>query len=196
MGKLLQAPVTAMFLGGLSFLLTMLALLQKPLENVARPAVHTEAEQMEGFWQRHNPEVDQLLIEIKREKEELVKKGAELRELEARLQLERAEITQVTQRVAQLQMEFDQNIVRVKEEETPNLKKLAKLYVSMSPEGASAILRELDDEVVVKIFSCMKEEESAPLLDAMAMEGETQAKRAAAIAEALRTRITEKKKSP
>jgi hypothetical protein len=42
----------------------------------------------------------------------------------------------------------------------------------------------------------MKEDQSAPLLDAMAREGETQAKRAAAIAEALRKTIAEKKKSP
>jgi flagellar motility protein MotE (MotC chaperone) len=98
--------------------------------------------------------------------------------------------------VAQLQFEFDQNLVRVKEEEIPNLKKLAKMYTAMSPEGASAIMRELDDLVVVKVMSFMKEDQSAPLLDAMAREGETQAKRAAAIAEALRKTIAEKKKSP
>ena len=85
---------------------------------------------------------------------------------------------------------------RVKEEEAPNLKKLARLYSTMSIEGASAILRELDDAVVVKVMSFMKEDQSAPLLEAMAREGETQAKRAANIAEALRKTVADKKKTP
>ena len=194
--KFLQAPITAMVLGGLSFLLTMFALIEKPLKAAAKPPEPTEEERNIGFWERHDPEVDQLLKEMKSEKEQLEKRATELRELETRLAAERAEINQITQRVAQLQFEFDQNIIRVKEEEVPNLKKLAKMYTAMSPEGASAIMRELDDMVVVKVMSFMKEDQSAPLLDAMATAGEAQAKRAASIAEALRKTIAERKKSP
>lgn len=185
-----------MILGGLAFLLTVFALVQKPLAESGKPVEHTEEEKVAGFWERHDPEVDQLLQEMKAEKEVLAKRAAELRELETRLAAERAEINQVTQRVAQLQLEFDQSIIRVKEEETPNLKKLAKIYTTMSPEGAAAIMRELDDQVVVKVMSFMKEDQSAPLLDAMAKEGDAQAKRAATIAEALRKTTTEKKKTP
>lgn len=185
-----------MMLGGIAFLLTMFVLLEKPLKASTKPVEHTAEEKVEGFWQRHNPEVDQLLKEVQTERDYLNKKAAELRELETRLAAERAEINAITQRVAQLQMEFDQTIVRVKEEEAPNLKKLARLYSTMSPEGASAILRELDDMVVVKVMSFMKEDQSAPLLEAMAMDGETQAKRAATIAEALRKTVADKKKTP
>lgn len=194
--KFLQAPITAMVLGGLSFLLTMFALIEKPLKAAAKPPEPTEEERNTGFWERHDPEVDQLLKEMKSEKEQLEKRATELRELETRLAAERAEINQITQRVAQLQFEFDQNIIRVREEEVPNLKKLAKMYTAMSPEGASAIMRELDDMVVVKVMSFMKEDQSAPLLDAMATAGEAQAKRAASIAEALRKTVAERKKSP
>jgi flagellar motility protein MotE (MotC chaperone) len=194
--KFLQAPITAMMLGGIAFLLTMFALLEKPLKASTKPVEHTAEQKVEGFWQRHNPEVDQLLKEVQTERDYLNKKAAELRDLETRLAAERAEINAITQRVAQLQMEFDQTIVRVKEEEAPNLKKLARLYSTMSPEGASAILRELDDMVVVKVMSFMKEDQSAPLLEAMAMDGETQAKRAATIAEALRKTVADKKKTP
>lgn len=178
------------------FLLTMFALIEKPLKASAHPVEHTEEQKVAGFWDRHNPEVDQLLKEIQTERDYLTKKAAELRELETRLAAERAEINQITQRVAQLQMDFDQTIIRVKEEEAPNLKKLARLYSTMSIEGASAILRELDDAVVVKVMSFMKEDQSAPLLEAMAREGETQAKRAANIAEALRKTVADKKKTP
>lgn len=192
----LQAPLTAMVLGGLSFLLTMFALIEKPLKIAAKPPPPTEEERNDGFWERHDPEVDQLLKEIKSEKESLAKRATELRDLETRLAAERAEINQITQRVAQLQFEFDQNIIRVKEEEVPNLKKLARMYTAMSPEGASAIMRELDDMVVVKLMTFMKEDQSAPLLDAMALQGEAQAKRAATIAEALRKTVADRKKSP
>ena len=194
--KFLQAPITAMLLGGLSFLLTMFAVIEKPLKASATPVEHTPEQKVAGFWDRHNPETDQLLKEIQTEREYLTKKAAELRDLETRLAAERAEINQITQRVAQLQFEFDQTIIRIKEEEVPNLKKLARLYSTMSIEGASAIIRELDDLVVVKLMSFMKEDQSAPLLEAMAREGETQAKRAANIAEALRKTVADKKKTP
>lgn len=194
--KFLQAPLTAMILGGISFLLTMFALVQKPLAEAALPRSETEEEKVTGFWERHDPEIDQLLQEVKAERDLLAKRAAELRELETRLAAERAEINQVTQRVTQLQQEFDQHVIRIKEDETANLKKLARLYTSMSPEGASAIFRELDDQVVVKVLSFMKEDESAPLLDTMALGGEEQARRAASIAESLRKTSIDKKKSP
>ena len=194
--KFLQAPITAMLLGGLSFLLTMFALIQKPLIESAKPKEHTEEDQVKSFWERHDPEVDQLLQELKAEKELLTKRAAELKELEARLAAERAELSQVTQRVAQVQQEFDQNVVRIKEEETPNLKKLVRMYTTMSPEGVSAIFRELDDEVIVKLLALMKEDQSAPLLEAMARQGDEQAKRAASLAEAMRKTTSEKKKTP
>lgn len=194
--KFLQAPITAMLLGGLSFLLTMFALIEKPLKASATPVEHTPEQKVAGFWDRHNPETDQLLKEIQTEREYLTKKAAELKDLETRLAAERAEINQITQRVAQLQFEFDQTIIRIKEEEVPNLKKLARLYSTMSIEGAIAIIRELDDLVVVKLMSFMKEDQSAPLLEAMAREGETQAKRAANIAEALRKTVADKQKTP
>jgi len=193
--KFLQAPISAMLLGGLAFLLTVFALIQKPLAESAKPRPKTEEEKTAGFWERHDPEVDQLVQEIKNEKELLTKRAAELKELEARLAAERAELNQVTQRVSQVQQEFDQNVIRVKEEETPNLKKLVKMYMTMSPEAASAIFRELDDEVIVKLLILMKEDQSAPLLEAMAQKGEEQAKRAASLAEAMRKTISEKKKT-
>jgi flagellar motility protein MotE (MotC chaperone) len=194
--KFLQAPITAMLLGGLAFLLTTFALIQKPLSESAKPSEHTDEEKTGDFWQRHDPEVDLLLQEIKSEKELLTKRAAELKELEGRLAAERAELNQVTQRVAQIQQDFDQSVIRIKDEETPNLKRLAKVYTTMTPEGASAIFRELDDEVVVKVLAFMKEDQSAPLLEAMARQGDEQAKRAASIAEAMRKTTTEKKKTP
>jgi flagellar motility protein MotE (MotC chaperone) len=195
--KLLQAPITSMTFGGLAFLLTMFFLLNHPLPSTAKAHdEESESTAVASFWERHNPEIDQLVQEVRREKEALAKREAELGELATRLAAERAEINTVTQRVAQMQMEFDQNVVRVKEEEAPNLKRLAKLYTTMSPDAVLAIMKELDDQTVVKIFNSMKDSDSAPLIEAMTKQGEAQAKRAAALSESLRRTIVEKKKSP
>ena len=150
----------------------------------------------EKFWTETNPEVDLLLEELKREKVALDKKRELLAQLETRLVAERAEINTITQRVHQMQVEFDSHVVRVNEEETANLKKLAKVYANMTPEGASMILHELDDASIVKIFMFMKETESAPLLEALAQMGDLQAKRAAGISEQIRRSIADKAKAP
>jgi flagellar motility protein MotE (MotC chaperone) len=196
--RLLQAPITSMTLGGLSFLLTMFLLLKNPLPSAAKTSHGEDQDEsvLKSFWDRHNPEIDQLLQEVRQEKEALAKREAELRELATRLAAERAEINSVTQRVAQLQMEFDQSVIRIKEDEVPNLKRLAKLYTTMSSEAVLTILKELDDQTVVKLFNSMKDSDTAPLLEAMAKEGDAQAKRAAALSESLRRTITEKKKGP
>jgi flagellar motility protein MotE (MotC chaperone) len=195
--KLLQSPMIAMMLGGLSFLVTVFVLVQKPLATAKHDDPHEEeqAVSVEGFWQQYNPEVDQMALELRKEKEELDKREADLRKLAAQLQAEREAINQVTQRVAQLQLEFDSHIIRLKEEELPQLKKLSKMYTTMSPEGVAAIFKELDDTTVVKLMSMMKEEQIALLLDSMAKEGETQAKRAAALSESLRRTLGEKRKT-
>jgi flagellar motility protein MotE (MotC chaperone) len=197
MMSLLRAPITSIMIGGLSFLLTMFLLLTKPLQATVAAQNATEEEDgtPESFWNAHNPEIDVLLNEVRREKETMAKREAQLKELETRLQAERAEINTVTQRVAQLQADFDQNIIRVKEEELPTLKKLGKLYTSMTPDSVLAIFKELDDPALIKILKTMKEADSAPLLDAMAKKSDADAKRAAFISEALTRTITEKKKS-
>ncbi len=147
------------------------------------------AETSGASWEFTNPEIDQLIAELKKERESLGAREQQLNELAVRLQTERSEIGQVTQAVHQLQMEFDKNIVRVKDEETANLKKLAKTYAAMTPEGAAAILAELDDETIVKVFAFMKEAESAPILEGMSKLGKTETKRAANISERLRLAI-------
>jgi flagellar motility protein MotE (MotC chaperone) len=192
--KLLTGPTTSMTLGGLSFLLTMFFLLNKPLPSAAPLQEEVEQTIVNVFWERHNPEIDQLLHEVRQEKETLAKREADLRELAARLAAERAEINTVTQRVAQMQMEFDRNIIRVKEDELPNLKRLAKLYTTMSQESVLVILKEMDDETVVKVLNSMRDTDSAALLDAMAREGEAQAKRVAGLTDAMRRTLIETKK--
>jgi len=119
-------------------------------------------------WAFNNPELEQMVAEIHEERATLAQKETELKEFEKRLQIERAEITQVTQTVARLQAEFNQNVTRIKQEEVVNLKRLAKTYVEMSPDSSASVLHEMDDPSVVKILAFMKETEVAPILEALA----------------------------
>jgi flagellar motility protein MotE (MotC chaperone) len=85
-----------------------------------------------------------------------------------------------------LQSDFDKGVLRVREEESANLKKLAKVYAAMSPDSAAAIFGELDDTAVVKIMVFMKDGETAAILESLAKKGQPQAKRAAELSERLR----------
>lgn len=137
-------------------------------------------------WEFTNPEADQLLAELKVEKKSLAKREQDLNDLAARLDTERSELTLVTQSVHQMQTDFDKNVVRVQDEETANLKKLAKVYSAMAPENAADILAQLDDISVAKIMVFMKDGDTAGIFEAMAKKGAPDAKRAASLSERLR----------
>lgn len=185
--KRFQSTWTASVVGMLLYLATT-GLVWKPpsaTDPTANPA-EAATRSNGASWAFHNPEVDLLIVELKQEKASLAKREAQLKELAERLQAERLEINLVLQAVQQLQTEFDNNIVRVTAEEATNVKKLARTYAAMTPEGAAPILKQMDETTLVKILATMKESETAPILEAMAQQGEANAKRVAAISERLR----------
>jgi flagellar motility protein MotE (MotC chaperone) len=137
-------------------------------------------------WDFINPEADQLIAELKVEKKSLEKKEQELSDLNARLQSERSDLNMVRQSVGQLQSDFDQNVLRISEEETANLKKLAKVYAAMEPASAASILESMDDSNAIKILVYMKDSDVAAIWEALAKKGPQQAKRAAMLSDRLR----------
>lgn len=178
--------------GALCFLGTTFLLLEpgRVARQIHRPPPDTGAVLTGPSWHFVNPELDQLMAELRSERETLSRKEQQLQELATRLQAERAEINQITQLVFRMQMELDKNIIAIREEEAANLKKLAKVYTAMTPEGAAAIVREMPDEMVVKIFSLMKEAETAAILENLGKGGTNDARRAAEITDQLRlTRV-------
>lgn len=194
MMRILKSQWTASLLGALLFVAT-LGLTWPPPPPPARPVVR-EGPAAGPAWTFRNPEVDQLVSELTREREVVAAKENELREFAVRLQTERAEIGSVTQAMYQMQADFDKNVTRVRQEEAANLKKLAKTYAAMTPTAAAAVCQELDDSAVVKIMVFMKEAETAQILDAMAKKGPAEARHVAALSERLRTVLNDAKKTP
>jgi flagellar motility protein MotE (MotC chaperone) len=184
--KLLTSPIGTAVLSLLLYAGTTVAVWKTP-----KPPPPVEEDNAAGHrvgpsWDFINPEADQLVAELKAEKKALAKREQDLNDLSARLESERAELKMVTQSVRQLQSDFDQNVVRITEEEMANLKKLAKVYAAMDPGNAAKILQAMDDVAIIKIMVFMKDSETAAIWESWAKQGDIQAKRAALLSERLR----------
>ncbi len=186
MTKLLTSHWTAAFAGVMIYLFSTVAFWKTPARPPGFGAATASAGHTGASWEFTNPEADQLIAELKVEKKSLEKKEQQLNELAVRLDAERAEINQATQAVHQLQVDFDKNVVRVRDEEIANLKKLAKVYAAMAPDSAASVLAEMDDSAIVKILVFMKEDETAAVLESLAKKSPTDAKRVANLSESLR----------
>ncbi len=190
MNKLLHSNWVMVLVGGVSYLLTTAAVWKVPSPSVTLasempdPRIATKG----PSWNFQNPEMDTLIQELKGERDQIGVERRKLEEWSARLQAERLELNSVTQLVHQMQVDLDKTVVRVKDEEKDNLKKLGKLYASMTPEGAAKIVRELEDEPIVKILYLMKESEAGLILEELAKDP-LQAKRAAQLSERLRLTV-------
>jgi flagellar motility protein MotE (MotC chaperone) len=170
-------PVSALVYLGATFLFWQAPKLPSHLAHVVSKGV---------FWDFKSPEADQLIAELKEEKKGLDKREQQLNELAQRLETQRTELDGVRQSVQKMQEDFDKNVVRVQDEETANLKKLAKVYSAMTPETAASIFGQMDDQAVAKIMVFMKEGDTAAILEALTKQGEEPAKRAATLSERLR----------
>jgi flagellar motility protein MotE (MotC chaperone) len=189
--KLLTSPWFSAPLGAVLYLASMLVFWKTP--QPALPERDPSASAFSGpSWEFRNPEADQLMTELKSEKGALALRKQQLDDWAARLDAQRQELTAATLAVRQMQDQFDQSVVRLQEVEVPNLKKLAKVYADMTPDGAATVMSQLEDSVNVKVMLFMKESETAAILETMAKKGPAEAKRAAALSEHVRLSIAHK----
>lgn len=184
--SILQSGWFCALAGSIAYLATTAALLTPGKLSIARQAPVYRSGNGGIAWEFFNPEVDQLIGELKQQKQALATREQQLNELAARLQAERSEINQVTQNVHQLQRDLNKVILHIRDEEMANLKKLGKMYSIMSPEGAASLIRQMDDDQAVKILVFMKEPEAAAILENLALAGDTEAKRAVTLSERLK----------
>ncbi len=189
--RTLQSPWLAVALGVLIYAgITAMLLRPDKLISAHKAANEVKAEDTTELigpsWAFKNPEVDEMLADLRAQGEALKAREQELNDLAARLAVERQEIFTITQRMATLQAEMDISFLRIQETELANLKRLAKVYATMTPDGAAKILTEFQDDAAVKLFAIMKESETAPILELMARDGPTNARRVALISERLR----------
>jgi flagellar motility protein MotE (MotC chaperone) len=184
--RTLQSPWVTVLAGCLLYLGTMLTLLHTDKLATDREPPSDRSAADAPSWKFKNPEFDQWIAQMKLEKEALGVREQQLNELQSRLDAERQEITTVTQTVAQLQADFDRNVIRFSAQAADNVKRQAKLVAAMSPEGAAAMFKEMPDDDVVRILFTMKTDEASLILDTISKVGKPEARRAAALTERLR----------
>lgn len=190
MMAILKSNWMAALLGAVMYLGTTVILLSSTsLHRPPPPPSETAANLNGPSWSFRNPELDQMVEELRQEKLALAAREQQIGQLEARIRVEQQQLSTATQLVVRLQKEFDRNVVRLKEQETTNLKRLAKTHAAMSPDGSANILKELTDEEVTKILVFLKADEAGPILEAMGRLGKNEARRAAVLSDCLRRTI-------
>ncbi len=180
----------AVLVGGGLYLGVTALLLSRATGGSAQPIAASEPRLGAGpAWDFVNPDLDRLIAELKEQKTAVAQREQQLNQLAERLEAERAELDLITQAVSRTRDEFEKKLTQVREEEVANLKRLAKMYASMSPEGAAGIIKQMDDEQALKFMVFMKDAEAGPILEALSKLSEADAKRAASLTDRLRTTV-------
>lgn len=106
-----------------------------------------------------------LATSILKRNEELKKEAERLRELAARLAMQRRELegdrTLIEKRLETLKPELAQSLT------SKQMAKLVKMYEGMEPEQAAAILESLPDPTVAQILLRMRERQAAPIMGSL-----------------------------
>ena len=193
--KFLQSPLMICLLGCLLYLGTTTAVLSSARFEVETTVIEDEIQKFapgnDPSWKFRNPEFEQWVADLRVEKAALEVRKVQLGEWETRLTAERQELSTVTQKVAQLQAEFDKNVVRLKDQEGKNLKRQAKTVAEMTPDTAAKMLDQMTDDDIVRLFSAMKNDQVTLLLETLSKQGKGQTRRAAAITERMRHLLPE-----
>lgn len=198
--KIIQSGWFGMFLGGTLYLAVTSVIWPKSPPKPPPPAEELEPEPEDAAPSYSNPEIDELMSELRIRREALEAREAQLKAWETRLQAERSELNVVTQLVSRVQADLDQtlsraqadldkSVLRIRADEIVNLKRLAKTYNDMSPQAAGAILKNQDDETIAKLLMLMKESEVAVFLEQLAKQGDAEAKRASLLTERIRMSV-------
>jgi flagellar motility protein MotE (MotC chaperone) len=137
-------------------------------------------------WRFRNPEFDQWVAQIKEKQASLDQRQEQLQKLATRLASERQEIYALTQTVAQLQQNFDRDVIRFNAQQMDNAKRQAKLISTMSPDGAVAVLDQMGDTQAVQMLYVMKSDVVSAILDTMSKRGPAGARHAAELTLMLR----------
>lgn len=179
--------------GAIAYLVTTFFCLNPKMFAGLKPATKHEGELpvVTESWNFKNPEVDQVIEQLKTARETMAAREQQLKDWETRLASERQEISAVTQTVWRIQQDIEKTLTRIKQEEVPNLKKTAKIYSAMTPDGAAAIVRQQTDEETLRVLFYLKPGESGAILEALAKLGKPEAQRAGQLAEKLRHAMEE-----
>jgi flagellar motility protein MotE (MotC chaperone) len=153
-----------------------------------RPAEENVELKKKG-WDFWTIEIENLASELKEERARLKKQSELLEQRAARLAAEEKEFAKLRADIEAMRKQIADRVIEISADEAKNLRTLAATYANLTPRGAVAILREMDDATAVKILSLMKADIVGPIFEEMSRNAgaDTQlARRAAQLSEKLR----------
>jgi flagellar motility protein MotE (MotC chaperone) len=193
--KLLANPILIAVIGILSGTVVGLGTFWRAANRMVDAAIAARpvapvAEGRDQGWDFWTIEIDGLSSELKDEKARLRQQADALNQRAARLSSEQQELTKVRADIESMRAEINRKVIEITADESKNLKSLSQTYSTLTPRGAVAIFKEMDDTTAVKILSLMKSDIVGPIFEEMAKttgpDGFPLAKRAAALSEKLR----------
>jgi flagellar motility protein MotE (MotC chaperone) len=139
-------------------------------------------------WEFWTIEIDSLASELKDEKARVRTEEEQLDLRTARMASDRLELDKLRTELNAMHQGITDSVVEIQADEAKNLRMLSQTYSNLSPHGAVAIIRELDDTTAVKILSLMKPDVIGPIFEDMTLTsaGPSEAHRAAVLSERLR----------
>ncbi|MEI7566743.1 MAG: hypothetical protein WCJ10_02830, partial [Opitutaceae bacterium] len=142
----------------------------------------------ERGWNFWTIEIENLATELKGERDQLQHRTEQLTQRETQLAAERQELNKVRSEIESLRTEIATKVIEINADEAKNIRTLAQTYTNLSPVAAVAIIKELDDTMVVKILAMMKPDIVAPIFEQMSRTTapENLARRAAHLSDRLR----------
>lgn len=194
MKRLIQSPMfvgllaVALFFGVQAYLILGVFSHSSEDESV-RTAEIKPGEVARFYWDFWTPEIDAFVEDLRTQHRVIEERKAELASLEARIEAESLELERTRQGLVALRKNLEMRIVEVGLTEEKNLKTLAQTYTNMSPGSALTILREMDDDVVVKVMMHMKPDVVGAIMEEMTNvpdDGGLLVKRAAVLSNRLR----------
>jgi flagellar motility protein MotE (MotC chaperone) len=200
----LQHPVTVAILGLFLSIGVGIAASWRSLNAIVAQAMVPRPKQevvelKQKGWDFWTIEIENLANELKEERIRLKKQAEQLDQRAARLAAEEKEFAKLRADVEALRRQIAEKVIEISADEAKNLRSLAATYTALSPRGAVAIFREMDDATAVKILSLMKPDIVGPIFEEMSKSGGTDsamARRAALLSEKLRLMKASKPGTP
>jgi flagellar motility protein MotE (MotC chaperone) len=165
----------------------------------ARPANKAPTELKSKGWDFWTIEIENLANELKEERARLKKQTELLEQRAMRLAAEEKEFAKIRADVEAMRKQVSDRVIEITADESKNIRTLAATYTSLTPRGAVAILREMDEGTAVKILSVMKPDAVGPIFEEMTRSAGSDpqlARRAAALSEKLRLMKSTKSTPP
>jgi flagellar motility protein MotE (MotC chaperone) len=137
-------------------------------ELVSKEPESNSEKEPEPSWSYFNPEVEQLVKELKEKKSKLDKEERDLSSKKLRIESEKFELQIVMKNVVQIQSDISKTLLQIKSDEQTNITRLAKTFSLMEAPAAAKVLSELGPDMAAKYLSILKPAQVAVILDSMA----------------------------